>query len=447
MPFHEAAGRLVPPAGVESSAHDHGVIASQATDLAGGQQIDAEAFVTQPICHRLSQASVPPRAEPNVTRIRIARLLSALSCWAAARAGPGAKVTAQVPKVPIGPGPRRCLICPSRVLEEATRRRPGAASQEGIRVFRLATLTRPAVAALAAAAFAVTGCAAVTATGTPASAPPADSAGARSGPLITEPGAGFGAVYHLINQARHSVDVTMYELADSTAERDLAAAARRGVRVRVVLDEREDHTNSGAYSYLKSHGVEVTWSSASYRYTHQKTLIIDRSVAVIMTANLTSKYYPTTRDFLVVDASRPDVAAITRVFNADYAHRPVRPGDGRDLVWSPTDAQGKLLALINGATSSLRIYSEEMGDSHGRGRAHQRGQARRRVRVCGENTYGEYDSEFAKLARAGVRGQLLQRPRRFLHSRKGHRGRLRHPPREGVHRVGEFLQHVAQPQP
>ena len=280
-------------------------------------------------------------------------------------------------------------------------------------MFRLATLTRPPLAVLAAAAFAATGCAAVTAAGTPASAPPADPAAARSGPLITEPGAGFGAVYHLINRARRSVDVTMYEFADRTAERDLAAAARRGVRVRVVLDEREDHTNSGAYSYLKSHGVKVTWSSTSYRYTHQKTVIIDGSVAVIMTANLTSKYYPTTRDFLVVDASRPDVAAITRVFNADYAHRPIRPGDGRDLVWSPTDAQAKLLGLINGATSSLRIYSEEMGDSQVVNALISAARRGLDVRVCGENSYGEYDSEFAKLTRAGVRVSYYSNPDGF----------------------------------
>ena len=263
----------------------------------------------------------------------------------------------------------------------------------------------------------------MTATATPASAPPG-SAGARSGPLITEPGAGFGPVYRLINRARHNVDVTMYELADTTAERDLAAAAGRGVRVRVVLDEREDHTNSDAYSYLKSHGVEVTWSSAAYRYTHQKTVIIDRSVAVIMTANLTSKYYPTTRDFLLVDASRPTSPRSRRCSTPTTPTGPSGPGDGRDLVWSPTDAQGKLLALLDGATSSLRIYSEEMGDSQGRGRAHQRGQTRRRpCGSAGKTAYGDMICEFAKLARAGVRGQLLQRPRRFLHSRKGHRGR------------------------
>jgi hypothetical protein len=115
-------------------------------------------------------------------------------------------------------------------------------------------------------------------------------------------------------------------------------AARRGVRVRVVLDQREKSTNTGAYQYLRAHGVKVVWSSSTYTYTHQKTLVIDRSRAVIMTANLTARYYPTTRDFLVVDSRRADVTAIVKVFNADYAHRPAHPGDGRDLVWSPTDS-------------------------------------------------------------------------------------------------------------
>jgi hypothetical protein len=44
----------------------------------------------------------------------------------------------------------------------------------------------------------------------------------RSGPLIVEPGAGFSPVYQLINGARHSIDVTMYEFSNATAERDLA---------------------------------------------------------------------------------------------------------------------------------------------------------------------------------------------------------------------------------
>jgi len=231
--------------------------------------------------------------------------------------------------------------------------------------------------------------------------------------LFVEPGAGFSPVYDLIKAARHSIDVVMYEFADTTAERDLAAAAGRGVLVRVILDNTERDVNAHAYSYFRSHGVKVVWSSPSFRYTHQKTLVFDGSQAVIMTANLTSAYYSTSRDFLVLDSSRADVTAITAVFNADFAHRAVRPSDGSDLVWSPTDAQAKLLGLINGATSSLRVYSEEMGDTAVEDaliRAAKRGVD---VQVCGENEAGEYDGAFARLARAGVHISYYSSPTRF----------------------------------
>jgi hypothetical protein len=130
----------------------------------------------------------------------------------------------------------------------------------------------------------------------------------RAGSLTIEPSGGFSPVYGLINKARHSINVTMYEFSDTTAEHDLADAARRGVRVRVILDRRARSVNSDAYSYFRLHGVTVTWSSPDYRYTHQKTVSADGSEAIIMTANLTSKYYATSRDFLVTDSNRADVA-------------------------------------------------------------------------------------------------------------------------------------------
>jgi cardiolipin synthase len=265
-----------------------------------------------------------------------------------------------------------------------------------------------AVAFVAAMLLAVTGCKIdppAAASAGSAADPAAQGPGpglTRVGALIIEPAAGFSPVYGLINGARRSIDVTMYEFADTTAEHDLAAAAKRGVQVHVILDERQKSLNSNTFSYLSSHRVKVVWSSSRFTYTHQKTVVADGSKAVIMTANLTSRYYPTSRDFLVIDTNRADVAAITAVFDADFAHRAVSPGDGADLVWSPMDSQDKLLALINGATSSLRIYSEEMGDTtveNALVKAAKRGVD---VQVCGENEDGEYDSAYAKLARAGI---------------------------------------------
>ncbi len=267
-------------------------------------------------------------------------------------------------------------------------------------------MIRPSVQALtktaaAAAILALAGCRPLITAKAPV--PAAPKAPAQSGPLATEPAAGFSPVYHLIKHARHSVDLTMYEFSDTTAEHDLAAAAQRGVTVKVVLDQREKSHNSGTYGYLRSHGVKVVWSSPQFEYTHQKTLLVDGSTALIMTANLTSEYYSSTRDFLVADTKPADVSAIAQVFNADFAHRSVRPGDGRDLVWSPAGSQAQLLALIDGARTSLRIYSEEMADTTVEDalvKAARRGVV---VKVCGENTSGEYDSDFSRLAAAGVR--------------------------------------------
>lgn len=278
---------------------------------------------------------------------------------------------------------------------------------------------------LAAAAIGITGCTLQISSATSGpSSPPVTQEISRPDPaggdpstsavsLVTEPGDGFAPVYRLISEAKHSIEMTMYEFADGTAERDLAAAARRGVSVRVILDLREKRLNTAAYDYLRSRRVQVTWSSPSFEYTHQKTMIIDQSAAAIMTANLTSKYYPTTRDFLVTDKNHRDIVAISRVFDADFAHRAVTPGDGRDLVWSPAGSQAQLLSLINGARRSLRIYSEEMGDSTIIDALISAARRGVEVRVCGENTDGEYDSAFARLAAAGVRISYFSSSRGF----------------------------------
>jgi len=227
---------------------------------------------------------------------------------------------------------------------------------------------------------------------------------AASGPdsLVVEPSGGFSAVYQLINHAKHSIDVTMFEFADTTAEHDLGAAAKRGVDVRVVLDQREHSTNSDAYSYFKSHGIKVVWSSTKFEYTHQKTLTFDNSVAMVQTANLTQRYYSTSRDFLVKDTNAADIAAIVRVFNADFAHRPITPGDGHDLVWSPTDSERQIISVINGAKKNLRVYSEEMGFSTVIDALEAAAKRGVDVQVCGENSYSEYTATFEEMARDGV---------------------------------------------
>ncbi|MGH3203931.1 MAG: phospholipase D-like domain-containing protein [Streptosporangiaceae bacterium] len=207
------------------------------------------------------------------------------------------------------------------------------------------------------------------------------------------------------HRARSSVDLTMYELADPTAEADLAADAARGVNVRVLLDQHlEKARNTAAYDYLAAHGVHVRWAPAGTTY-HQKTLTIDNATSVIMTLNLVAEDYPGTRDFAVIDTSRADVAAIVATFNADFAGQAITPPDGADLVWSPTNAQASVLSVINGATRSLAVEDEEMDDPAVT--AALAAAARRGVDVTVIMTADpDWDTAFAELARAGAHVRL-----------------------------------------
>ena len=223
--------------------------------------------------------------------------------------------------------------------------------------------------------------------------------------LMTEPASGIGPIYKLITGARHSIDLTMYELADPTAEADLAADAARGVNVRVFLDRHlEKSANTGAYDYLSARRVHVRWAPASTTY-HQKTLTVDNATSVIMTLNFVARDYPGTRDFAVIDTGRADVAAILATFNADFAGRAITPPDGADLVWSPTNAKASVLSVIDGAKHTLAVEDEEMDDPAVT--AALAAAARRAVHVTITMTADrEWDQAFTELARAGAHIRL-----------------------------------------
>jgi phosphatidylserine/phosphatidylglycerophosphate/cardiolipin synthase-like enzyme len=212
-------------------------------------------------------------------------------------------------------------------------------------------------------------------------------------------------IYNFINSATKTLDMTMYELKDTTAVNDLIAREKAGVAVRVILDRQETSTNSSAYSTLLAAGVGVVYSSTSYVYTHQKTITVDGTESLILTGNLTSEYYSTTRDYGIFDTNAADVAAIETVFAADYTHSAVTPSDATDLLWSPTDSQARLLTVINGATKTLDVEEEEFSDTAIVNAIVARAKAGVTVRVVLE-TPGDYSSEVSKVKAAGgtVRG-------------------------------------------
>jgi phosphatidylserine/phosphatidylglycerophosphate/cardiolipin synthase-like enzyme len=168
-------------------------------------------------------------------------------------------------------------------------------------------------------------------------------------------------LYDFMSSPRQSLDMTMYEMSDPTAEQILIADHKRGVRVRVLLDHDYSggSVNQEAYATLSSAGVPVAWSN-DLEIFHQKTITVDSDESAIMTSNLTPQYYATTRDLVVMDSQPADVAAIESVFATDWSGAAPSPGPpGIDLVWSP-GSEPQLAALISSASRSVVVENEEM---------------------------------------------------------------------------------------
>jgi phosphatidylserine/phosphatidylglycerophosphate/cardiolipin synthase-like enzyme len=172
----------------------------------------------------------------------------------------------------------------------------------------------------------------------------------------------------MITHASSSIDMVMYSLQDTDIEKALVADAGRGIRVRVILNrgyygKQENDRNVPAYEYLTTHGVEVHWAPSYFALTHEKSMVIDGLVGVIMTMNLQPQYYASGREFVVVDVDQADVTAMRDAFTSDWNGSHATASNGDTLVWSPGSEQ-TLIDLIDQAKTSLKIYNEEMADGN-----------------------------------------------------------------------------------
>jgi phosphatidylserine/phosphatidylglycerophosphate/cardiolipin synthase-like enzyme len=183
--------------------------------------------------------------------------------------------------------------------------------------------------------------------------------------LIVEPDDGKSDVISAINGAKSNVTLTIYELTDSDIVTAIVNAKQRGVDVRVIYNSAsfgKDNPNTKLILILNNTGIKTKPASPTFEVTHQKTLVVDNSEAIIMTFNLEPEYFKTTRDFAVVTTNPDEIQEIETVFNADWNYQKVTPSYD-SLVWSPTNSRDKITGVINGATKTLDVYNEEITDS------------------------------------------------------------------------------------
>ncbi|MBV8063046.1 MAG: hypothetical protein JOY51_05590 [Nevskia sp.] len=180
------------------------------------------------------------------------------------------------------------------------------------------------------------------------------------------PDTGREPVVDAINGAKKSVDVEMYLLSDKDIVDSLAAAAKRGVQVRVLMESHPFGSGAGnkkTMDTLQQAGIEARWTSRKFTYTHEKGMVVDGSTAWIMTANMTKSARLNNREYLIADTNSADVQEVQNIFASDWQQTPYVPGAAAGhMVISPVNSRRQLMSLIDSAQQSLRLEDEEMGD-------------------------------------------------------------------------------------
>lgn len=214
-----------------------------------------------------------------------------------------------------------------------------------------------------------------------AQAPSGDvHASARSRSLLVMPEAGSAPLLAAIRGAKTSIRMHMYLFMTSSvgaeAIQALAERAKAGVDVRIILDgapftapkppacqppANPVSNNQPAFDALRAAGVKVKWSDKKFRFTHQKSLLIDGRAAWVMTANLTTSAFKSNREYVVIDREKAHVEEIGKLFEADWAGAAYAPKHP-DLVVSPNNSRAQILRLIDSATRALTLQVEYMSD-------------------------------------------------------------------------------------
>ena len=182
-------------------------------------------------------------------------------------------------------------------------------------------------------------------------------------------------VVQIFDAARASIDLEVYQLQERRVVRSLEDAARRGVKVRVMLEPK----TVGAQNYqamtneLTGAGITVRATpvafDSSHNVDHAKFAVIDGKELVFGTGNLvrsglggvTSTEYDN-RDFWVEDARATNVSEARSLFEADWAQQPTKSVDLSQLVVTPDNANARITGLVDGAKKRLTVYNQSLKD-------------------------------------------------------------------------------------
>jgi cardiolipin synthase A/B len=201
--------------------------------------------------------------------------------------------------------------------------------------------------------------------------------------LIVLPDDSAKPLIDAINSAKSSLCIKMFVFSDTSLLDAVISAHQRGVNVRVMLNpERRDgeKENAEVRSKLLAAGIEVLDSNPSFDVTHEKSMVIDDSIAFIESLNWEQRNLTETRDYAVVTTHKHEVNEVMQGFDADWSRTEFTSGEHSHLIWCIGNGRQRMCEFIDKAKHSLWLQNERYQDPvviEHLVRAHARG-----VKIC-----------------------------------------------------------------
>jgi len=183
--------------------------------------------------------------------------------------------------------------------------------------------------------------------------------------LFVMPEDGIAPIVNAVEGAQSSLDVKMFLFTEPRLVNSVIAARIRGVKTRVMLNPARrsgESENAETQRRLTDAGVEVKNTHPGFQVTHEKSLVVDRRLALIKSLNWASKNFSKTRDYALMTADPQEVNEVSDCFNADWERADFDGGMNARLIWCPGNGRVRIAHFIDRAKHYLYLQNERYQD-------------------------------------------------------------------------------------
>jgi cardiolipin synthase len=165
--------------------------------------------------------------------------------------------------------------------------------------------------------------------------------------------------------AQKSIRIKMFVFSDPSLLQAVSDARKRGVDVRIMLNPaRRDgkEENADSRKALTEAGIKVIDSNPAFDLTHEKSMVIDDTIAFVQSLNWETENLTTTRDYAIATTHKHEVQEVMQCFDADWRREKFDAGDKTCLIWCIGNGRQRLGQLIDSANHSLWLQNERYQD-------------------------------------------------------------------------------------